>query len=99
MTMMAVLATQWSLDVGLHRGHQGGAARPVESESGAARSTGVVQFLTYGLVVNAILIALALYIVKETYDYAFEKRWPNVVFGVIAILLITAVVLWRLGLM
>jgi hypothetical protein len=29
----------------------------------------------------------------------FEKRWPNVVFGVIAILVITGVVLWRLGIL
>jgi hypothetical protein len=63
-----------------------------------ADSEVMVQYLTYGLVINALLVALALYIAKETYDYAYQRRWPNVVFGVIAVLVITWVVLWRLGL-
>ncbi len=62
-----------------------------------ADSEVMVQYLTYGLVINALLVALALYIAKETYDYAYQRRWPNVVFGVIAVLVITWVVLWRLG--
>ncbi len=65
---------------------------------GGADSEVMVQFLTFGLVINALLLVLAVYIAKETYDYAYEKRWPNVVFGVIAVLVITWVVLWRLGL-